>query len=334
MSAEITPFGKTAQGTQVHAITLASDALRVTLLTWGAVIQDVRLTGVAQPLTLGTADLAAYAGAMNSFGALMGPVVNRIKGAAAPIAGQRHAFEANLDGAHTKHGGSHGPQYRVWHLLESSPTHALLETVLQDGLSGFPGNRTLRAEYRVNGADLDLVVIGTTDAPTLMNIANHSYWNLDGSDSIAGHTLQIAADRVTVNGDDLMVTGEVMAVAGTRFDFRRPRAFDPGPENRFDLNYVLADAKRPLSHACTLTGTSGVQMEMSTTEPGLQVFDLGTFTTAPHPGHAGAPYPRFAAIALEAQGWPDAANHAGFPPIEIGPDHPYHQHTRWRFRRP
>lgn len=334
MSAEITPFGQTADGTTVKAITLRSAKLRVTLLTWGAVIQDVRLTGISHPLTLGAPDLAAYAGRMNSFGALMGPVVNRIKTASAPIAGTRHSFEANLDGAHTKHGGSHGPQFQVWHLLESSPTHALLETVLPDGLSGFPGTRTLRAEYRVEGADLDMVIIGTTDAPSLMNIANHSYWNLDGSDSIVGHKLQIASDRVTVNGDDLMVTGEVADIAGTRLDFRTPRAFTPGPDTRFDLNYVLADAKRPLSPACTLTGMSGVRMEMFTTEPGLQVFDLGSFTTDPHPGHGGKPYPRFSGIALEAQGWPDAANHPGFPPIGIGPDHPYHQHTRWRFTAP
>lgn len=334
MTAQITPFGQTRDGQEVAAVTIDSGALRVTLLTWGAVLQDVRLAGVDHPLTLGAPDIAAYQGRMNSFGALMGPVANRIKGAAAPIAGVRHAFEANLDGAHTKHGGSHGPQHRVWHLLESSPTHALLETVLAAGQSGFPGTRTLRAEYRVEGTHLDMVVIGTTDAPSLMNIANHSYWNLDGSDAISGHILQIAAERYTASGADLMVTGELAEVVGTRLDFRAARAFEPGPENRFDLNYVLAEARRPLAPACTLTGTSGVRMEMFTTEPGLQVFDLGSFSTDPHPGHGGTPYPRFSAVALEAQVWPDAANHAGFPSIEIGPDHPYHQHTRWRFSAP
>jgi len=334
MTAKITPFGKTSDGRPVQAITLAGPQLRVTLLTWGAVIQDVRLAGLDHPLTLGSPRMAAYEARMNSFGALMGPVVNRIKGAAAPIAGRRHEFEANLDGAHTKHGGTRGPQFRVWDILETSPTHALLETHLPDGLSGFPGNRTLRAEYRVEGSTLDMVLIGTTDAPTLVNIANHSYWNLDGSDRIAGHKLRIDADRVTVNGDDLMVTGEVAPVAGTRFDYRETRAFTPGPDTRFDLNYVLADARRPLAPACVLTGSSGVRMEMFTTEPGLQVFDLGSFSTDPFPGHGGTPYPRFSAIALEAQGWPDAANHAGFPSIEIGPDAPYTQHTRWRFTAP
>ena len=192
----------------------------------------------------------------------------------------------------------------------------------------------IQAEYRVLDDALDLVITGTTDAPSLMNIANHSYWNLDGSDTIAGHMLQIPAQQITVNGPDLMVTGALQDVAGTAVDFRTARAFEPGPAMRFDLNYVLATAKRPLSPACTLTGRSGVRMEMSTTEPGLQVFDLGSFSTEPFVGHHGRPYPRFSAIALEAQGWPDAANHAGFPSIEVTPEQPYHQQTRWRFAAP
>lgn len=334
MTAVSKPFGTTARGVPVTAYTIGSEALRVTVLSWGAVLQDVRLTGIAHSLTLGTDQIAAYEAGMISFGALMGPVANRIRNARAPIAGVMHAFEANLPGGHTLHGGSAGTQGRVWDLVAQGPDHVTLETVLPEGLSGFPGHRRVQACYRVTGRDLDLEITGTSDAPTLMNIANHSYWNLDGTDRIDGHRLQVHAERYTESGEDLMVTGALGKVAGTPLDFTEPRPFAPGPDRRYDLNYVLAEARRGLSPACKLTGASGVSLEMFTTEPGLQVFDLGTFDTAPFPVHSGRIAPRFSAIALEAQVWPDAANHAGFPSIEVTPDAPYHQHTRWRFARP
>ncbi len=333
MSAQITPFGTTAAGEIVEKITIGTDELTISILTWGTVLQDVRLAGLDHPLTLGGPDLAGYAGPMKSFGAVMGPVVNRIRNARAPIAGVMHRFEANLDDTHTKHGGSHGPHVSVWSIVETSPTHAVLELALPDGLSGFPGTRVIRAEYRVIGAALDMVLVAQTDAPTLINLANHSYWNLDGSLDARGHSVQIFADRYTENGPDLMVTGRVLPVDGSPFDFRDPTPFAAGPERMFDLNYVLADAKRPLTLAARITGETGVTMEMSTTEPGLQLFDFGSFDTGAFIGHHGAPYPSYSGIALEAQGWPDAANHDGWPSIEVTPDAPYHQHTRWAFSK-
>lgn len=331
MSAEITQFGTTPAGEIVEKITIGSDALSASILTWGAVLQDVRLCGVDHSLTLGGPDLAAYSGPMKSFGSVIGPVVNRIRGASAPIAGVTHRFEANMDGAHTKHGGTHGPHVSVWHIIETSPTHAVLELALPDGLSGFPGNRVIRAEYRVIDAALDLVLVAQTDTATLINLANHSYWKLDGSLDAGGHLVQIFAENFTENDADLMVTGRVMPVEATQYDFRTPTRFAASPDRMFDLNYVLADAKRTLTRAARITGETGITMEMSTTEPGLQLFDFGSFDTGNFIGHHGAPYPRYSGIALEAQGWPDAANHDGWPSIEVTPNAPYHQHTRWAF---
>jgi aldose 1-epimerase len=331
MSAMIDRFGVTPGGEIVEKITLTSDVLSVSILTWGAVVQDVRLAGVAYPLTLGSDDLAAYAGPMKTFGAVMGPVANRIRNARAPIAGVLHRFEANLEGTHTKHGGSHGPHLQVWRIIETSPNHAVLELALPDGLSGFPGNRVIRAEYRVQDAALDLVLVARSDAPTLMNLANHSYWNLDGSLDAGGHRVQIFADRYTENGPDLIATGRVLPVEGTIYDFREPARLGASPARLYDLNYALAEARRPLTPAARITGEAGITMTLSTTEPGLQLFDFGSFDTAPFKGHHGTPYPRYSGIALEAQGWPDAANHPGWPSIEIGPDAPYHQHTQWAF---
>ncbi|WP_425091311.1 aldose epimerase family protein [Tropicimonas sp. S265A] len=329
--AKIEEFGQIEDGSTVHRITLGSKYLRVSVLTLGAVLHNVRLAGIGHGLTLGSPDVRAYRSKMRSFGALMGPVVNRIRNASAPILGTPHRFEANLEGVHTKHGGSDGTQHRVWTIEEASDAHVVLRILLEDGLAGFPGTRDIRLEYRVTASDLDMVIRAETDAPTLLNLANHSYWNLDGPGPVAGHKLEVHADRYTENGPDLMVTGRVLDVAGTDFDFRVKRRFAPCGSLRFDLNYCLADGKRALSPALRLEGQSGVAMEMWTTEPGLQVFDQGTIDTAPFNGHHGTPHAPFSSIALEAQGWPDAANHTGFPSIEVHPDAPYRQHTRWRF---
>jgi aldose 1-epimerase len=331
MSAEIEPFGTTPKREIVEKITIGNDELTVSVLTWGAVLHDVRLAGVGYPLTLGGPDLAAYSGPMKSFGSVIGPVVNRIRNAEAQIDGVSYEFEANLDGLHTKHGGTQGPHVQVWKLVETSPSHAVLELKLPDGLSGFPGDRVIRAEYRISGAMLDLVLTAQTNRPTLINLANHSYWNLDGSLDARGHKLKIFADRYTENALDLMVTGQVLPVAGTLYDFREATRLDAGAERLLDLNYALSDAKRPLTKAARIEGESGVVMEMSTTEPGLQLFDFGSFDTGEFSGHLGVPYPRYSAIALEAQAWPGALSQNDWPSIEVTPDHPYHQHTRWAF---
>jgi aldose 1-epimerase len=329
--AEIVDFGRLEDDTPVRQVTLRSRYLTVSALTLGAVLQDVRLAGIGHGLTLGSPDVQAYRAKMRSFGALMGPVVNRIRNARAPIAGAMHTFEANLEDTHTKHGGSNGTQHRVWEIEEASDAHVVLGLTLEDGASGFPGTRRVQLEYRVTSTDLDMVIRARTDKPTLMNLANHSYWNLDGPGPISGHKLRVLADRYTENGADLMVTGQVLPVVGTPYDFRAERAFTPSDDLRFDMNFVLSDGPRSLSHACTLTGIEGIAMELWTTEPGLQVFDQGTIDTTPFVGHHGSPYAPFSSVAFEAQGWPDAANHAGFPSIDVTPDVPYRQHTRWRF---
>lgn len=331
MSATIEAFGITPDQQIVEKITIGNDELTVSVLTWGAVLNDVRLADMGYPLTLGGPDLAAYSGPMKSFGSVIGPVVNRIRNAEAEIDGVSYAFEANLDGLHTKHGGTQGPHVQVWKIVETSPSHAVLELKLPDGLSGFPGDRVIRAEYRVSGAMLDLVLVAHTDRPTLINLANHSYWNLDGSMDARGHKLQILADFYTENGPDLMVTGQVLPVAGSIYDFREAKCLEASEDRLFDLNYVLSDAKRPLTKAARMEGESGVVMEMSTTEPGLQLFDFGSFDTGEFIGHLGVPYQRYSAIALEAQTWPGALSRNDWPSIEVTPDQPYHQHTRWAF---
>ncbi len=321
----MTPFGTTSDGQAVHALTLSAGDLTATILTLGAALQDLRLAGVPYPLTLGSDRVQDYQGQMRHHGTLVAPVVNRLSGAQAPINGKPHRFQANQDNRHTLHAGSAGTHLRLWDVADHSVTHATLTIALPDGIGGFPGNRRLTARFDVAPpATLRMTVTATSDAPTLMNVANHSYWNLDGSDTWDGHTLQVQADRYLPTTPDFTPTGQIVPVAGTPMDFRTPRAIAPGAPD-LDTNFCLADRRRPLCEVLTLSGRSGVTMTVATTDPGIQVYDG---RNAIRPGRA--PYE---GLAIEAQFWPDAPNHPGFPGIELRPGQAWEQVTEWRFAR-
>jgi aldose 1-epimerase len=331
-SGAVRTFGATRDGTPVHCVGIAAGDLRATVLTYGATLQDIRLAGVSWPLTLGSEQLAAYEGPMRYFGAIVGPVANRISGAAAEIAGRHFRFDANEAGRTTLHGGASGTFAQVWQIVEHGPGHVSLSLGLADGIGGFPGNRHLTATFRIlPPATLVLQLSATTDTPTLINLANHSYWNLDGSRDTTGQVLSVAADRYTPVDKDKIPTGTAAQVAGTPFDLRRGQPL--APRHVFDHNFCLADAPRALTDAAQLTGTRGVSLQIATTEPGLQVFDGASLTTAPAIGLTGQAYGPFAGVALETQRWPDAANQPGFPSILLHPGQPYTHETQFGFRR-
>jgi aldose 1-epimerase len=166
-----------------------------------------------------------------------------------------------------------------------------------------------------------------------VNFASHAYWNLDGTPTLAGHALQVAADRYLPTDATALVTGETAPVAGTSFDFRIARPIGPGTEPRLDHNFCLAETRQPLTEALTLTGASGLALTVSTTEPGVQVFDAAPIDGGGAHDHAGRPIGAFAGLAIEPQGWPDAPNRPDFPPVVLRADHSYEQITRFRFHR-
>ena len=317
--------GRTAAGEAVRRVVLRAGALEVALLTHGARIQDLRLGGV--PLTLGTDALAAYEGPMASVGALIGPVVGRIAGASAPLGGAVVRLEER--GGLTLHSGSGGTHRKVWTLEDAGEAHAVMAMELPAGEAGFPGDRRIVARFEAAApAALTLSVEATTDAPTWINVANHSYWRL-GGEGLAGHRLRVAADRYLPADDDGLPTGEVAAVEGP-FDLRRGRplgAFD------YDHNLCLSDARRALTPVAWLAGPAA-RMELSTTEPGLQVYAGHKLRDFGVPGHDGCPFGPRAGVALEPQAWPDAPNHPVWPPIRLDPHEIYRQETRWRFDPP
>ena len=318
----MTPFGRTLTGLPVEAATLSAGKLTVRVLTLGAALQSVRLDGIGHDLTLGSERVADYEGAMRHHGTLIGPVVNRISGARADLDGETLRFEAEEEGF-TLHSGSAGTHRKVWQVLDEGPAHVTLGLTLPDGEGGFPGTREITARYEVAApARLRLTVSGTTDAPTFLNLANHSYWNLDGSETWAGHVLRIDAGRYLPTDDDALVTGEIATVEGTALDFRQPRRVAPG-DPPLDTNFCLSDAARPLRDVLWLSGVSGVTLTLATSRTGVQVYDGRKAVRPLKKPHEG--------LAIEAQDWPDAPSHATFPGIRLDPGETYESITEWRF---
>ena len=332
MTGKIRSFGSTRDGQEVSAIDLKAGELSATILTYGATLQDIRLAGVPWPLTLGGNSVAAYEGPMRYFGAIAGPVANRIANASVEIGGVTHRLDANEGGRTTLHGGRTGTSQLVWEIDEANSSAVRLSLKLADGHGGFPGERRLTAVFRIAPpSTLVLELHATADRTTIINLANHSYWNLDGAPDTSGQTIRALADRYTPVDDALIPTGAVADVSGTAFDLRAGHTLRNVAA--FDHNFCVASDRRPLTPVVELLGRRGVRMSIASTEPGVQIYDGRGIGTGTGPGLSGSPYGPFAGIAIEPQCWPDAPHHAGFPPIFCAPDRPYRQVTEFGFER-
>ncbi len=319
----IREFGTTATGEMVQAVTLRAGGLTATILSLGAILQDVRLEGGAHGLTLGSDKVADYQGQMRHHGSLVGPVANRIGGAEAKVAGHLCHFDPNQQRRHTLHSGAAGSQFKMWQVVEVTEDRLVLSLDLPEGEGGFPGNRTITALWEaLPPATLRLTLTTTSDAETLVNLTNHSYWNLDGSSTWSGHHLRIAADQVTEVDADLIPTGRLLPVAGTPLDLRAGRVIAPGDPS-MDTNFCLSDAAQPMRDVLWLTGQSGLTMTLATTEPGVQVYDN---RKPGRPGQAA-----WEGLAIEPQHWPDAPNQPGFPSIVLQAGEAKVQAMEWRF---
>lgn len=320
----IRQLGQTAAGEAVAEITLRAGDLSAKVMTLGAALTDLRFGDLPYSLTLGSARLQDFASAMRYHGTLVGPLANRISTARVRIGGVDYPLERNeASGAHL-HSGSTGLHGRVWRIGAVSDTAVSLHLTLPDGACGLPGHRQITARFEIGSDDsLSLDLTASTDAPTLMNIANHSFWNLDGSPDFRGHRLKIAAERYLPVTPENAPTGEIADVTGTAMDFRTVRDIAPAAP-LLDHNFCLSECDMPLRDVLWLTGQSGLEMTLGTTAPGLQIYD-GRSTQ--RPGRR-----TYEGLAIEPQAWPDAPNHAGFPSIAITPGHGFAQTTCWCFR--
>lgn len=330
-------FG-TFRGTEILDITLAADGIEARIITWGAVLRDLVVPargGGRRHVLLGLNTLDDYVRHSPDFGAVVGRYANRIGDARFRLGGREVDVVANENG-NELHGGPDGFGRRPWALVAHDARRAHLALVSEDGDMGSPGRLFAFATYEIVApATLRFTLQAIAEEPTPVNMTVHGYYNLDGSADARDHRLEIASDLYLPTDAGLIPTGEVSRIAGTPFDFRTARPVRPRePGVLYDVNYVLRRERTPeptLARAATLASDrSGIAMELWTTEPGLQLYD-GHKVDVPVPGLGGARYGACAGIALEPQRFPDAPNHAHFPPCTLPPGEVSRQMTELRF---
>lgn len=330
-------FGRTEAGEAVHRVEISGGGLTAKVITWGAVIQDLRLDGHDAPLTLGFDNFESYPAHSPYFGATPGRCANRIGNGKFTLDGKQYQLDLNENGVTHLHGGRNNIAVRNWTIVEHDTDRVVLKIVDEDGRGGYPGNCTIQATYRVHGnGELSVTYETTSDQPTLANVCQHAYFNLDGRDDALEHDIMIAADGYLVTDELQIPTGEVRSVAGTVFDFREMapmKRFDGDQQALYDHNFCLSaerTAKRSVALARSLH--SGVSLEVRTTEPGIQ-FYAGFKMDVPVSGIDGRRYQSFAGFCLETQIWPDAINHENFPNAVLRPGEVLRQETDYIFSK-
>jgi aldose 1-epimerase len=331
-------FGTTPQGEKVQRFAISGGGLKANIINWAAALQDIRLDGHDAPLVLGFEHFADYPAHSPYFGAIAGRYANRIAGGRFTIDGKPCQADTNFLGKHTLHGGSMGFGKRVWGISLHGEDFVTLTLHSPDGDMGFPGAIDVSCTYRLKiPGTLSIELTATADEPTLCNLAHHSYFNLDdgGSGDILDHRMMVNAAAYLPVDEELIPTGVVQPVAGTPFDFRQARPIrfqDGGEQIVYDHNFCLAAARGPLKQAVLVKGArSGVEMEVWTTEPGVQ-FYAGHKVAREQPGLGGRRYQAHAGFCLEPQVWPDSPNRPYFPQAVLWPGEIYRQTTEYRFK--
>lgn len=319
-----TSFGTTKDGMKVSEVRLAAGALTLNILTHGARIHGLTFDG--KPRVLGFANLDDYLTHAVYAGAVAGRYANRIAGGRFSLDGKTYQLPCNERGRTHLHGGLKGFAHRNWDIVEDSDTHVTLRLNSPDGEEGYPGTLDARCTYRLEGDDVRIELTATTDAPTIINLATHSYFNLDGGTDILDHCLTVPADHYLPVTEDLIPTGEIAAVAGTALDFRVATAVRARGQ-RYDHNFVLGRERLVAPRlVASLEGLSSrTRLDVLSTEPGLQFYDGGYLKGGGFGAHAG--------LCLEPQIFPNAPNEPGFTNAVLRPGETYRQMTLYRFSR-
>ena len=348
MSIEKSEFGKLADGQSVERYRLKNAAgMSAELLTYGCRIAKLCVpdrAGKAENVILGHDTLAEYEADSDVHGAVVGRYANRIAGAEFQIHGKTYRLRKN-EGQNSLHSAPGGFQTRIWSVRcakdgnEPSVTFAYHSP---EGECGFPGNLDAEVTYTLT-ADNALVIeyAAQSDAETPLNMTNHAYFNLTGNPGcdILSVEMQIFADKITAADKALIPTGEFLAVDGTPFDFRRPKAIgrDIGAAESslrrcggYDHNFVLAGPSGAKEAACLHDAASGRRMIVFTDLPGLQLYTANSFT----PGataNGGIPMQAHHAVCLETQYFPDSPHHPEFPYENLKPGKTFHSTTVYQF---
>jgi len=324
-----TYFGTTA-GAEVYLYTLTNDlGYKVSITTYGGAITSLWAPdrdGNFGDIVLGFETLDEYVSNPRYFGPLIGRHANRIAQGRFTLNGVEYQLPRNNNANHL-HGGFKGFDKRVWNATKGHDV-LHLSYLSKDGEEGYPGNIEAFVDYRLSGNELSLEYRATTDRDTIVNLTNHSYFNLKGEGTILQHELTLNADGFTPVSEDLIPTGEIKPVAGTSMDFRAGRAIATGG---YDHNFVLNDWDGSLRSAVRLyEPSSGRVLEILTNQPGMQFYS-GNFLDGSFSGKNGVAYVKYAGLCLEPQHFPDAPNHPNFPSTVLRPGEEYRHSTVLRF---
>jgi aldose 1-epimerase len=339
-------FEKTIDGKEAKLFTLENKSGTKALITnYGGRLVSLFVQDKNGNLTDVAAGFSSVTGYQESkepyFGATIGRVANRIAKGKFNLDGNTYTLFTN-DGPNTLHGGKKGFQDVVWDAKQINGNTLELQYLSEDMEEGFPGNLNVKVTYELqedNG--LKISYHATTDKNTVVNLTNHAYFNLNGEDSgsILGHTVQIKADKYTPVDETLIPTGKIEAVAGTPLDFTKPETIGARIEDKhqqlqfgagYDHNYVL-NAHGADDVIASVTGDkSGIVMEISTAEPGLQFYS-GNFMKGKNEMKGGHKDDHRTAFAMETQHFPDAPNQPSFPSITLKPGETYQTVTTYKF---
>jgi aldose 1-epimerase len=342
-------FGKLPDGAPVELYTLSNpNGMQAAIMTYGGTVVSLTApdrNGKFADVVLGADSVEGYLHQTNFFGALIGRYGNRIGHGTFKLDGKQYILPKN-DGDNTLHGGPQGFDKRVWKATPVSTAEGQgleLTYVSKDGEEGFPGTLSAKVVYTLTPRnELKIDYTATTDKDTVVNLTNHSYFNLagPGEGDVLGHQVMIDAARFTPVDAGLIPLGELRAVKGTPFDFTASTAIgarigqaDPQLKlgNGYDHNWVLNKGNGGLTKAAEVhEPKTGRVMEVWTTEPGLQ-FYTGNFLDGSFHGKGGKPYPFRGAFCMETQHFPDSPNKPGFPTTVLKPGATYHTTTVYRF---
>lgn len=339
------PWGKTPDGQDVVLYTLTSASAVVKIASYGARLTSVCVAdraGVMGEAILGSDELAPYLTDRKTFmGAIVGRFGNRIAKGQFSLDGESFQVPLN-DGPNCLHGGPIGFDQKVWSSSEVASGVAFTYVSPADEM-GFPGTLRSTVTYTLEGSSLRLDYEAITDAPTVVNLTNHAYFNLAGDGGyLAAHTMQLHAERFTPVDDTLIPTGELRPVAGTPLDFRAPKAIgqEIGSDDEqmrlaggYDHNWVItsaADAAGLKLAASVADPASGRTLTVLTTEPGIQFYS-GNFLDGSFPARNGGSYSKRTGFCLETQHFPDAPNHPEFASTTLRPGETLHSTTIFRF---
>ncbi|MFB0491535.1 aldose 1-epimerase [Methylobacterium sp. OAE515] len=347
-----TVFGTLPDGRTVEEVTLTNGkGVTARILSWGALLRVLEVpdrTGKAADVVLGYSDLASYLNKGSYFGVSVGRYANRIRAGRFTLDGQTYALATN-DGPNALHGGSAGFDKRLWTITAvkgGAAPSVTLRYVSPDGEEGYPGTLTATATYTLEASDtLSVTYEATTDKPTIVNLTNHSFFNLAGEGSgrsILNNVLTIPAERFTPVDATLIPTGEHLPVAGTPFDFRTPTVIGARIRDGrdvqivrgrgYDHNWVVTDAPTAEPHlvARVEDPDSGRVLDVSSNQPGVQ-FYAGNFLNATVMGKSGLVYRQSDALALEPELFPDTPNQPAFGSARLDPGKTYRNVITYHF---